>query len=498
MRHTVSASTPLFLALISLAFVCGCFSGSSSGGTISNPVPVGTITGRVTASDSIALSVTTPASVRPEVKVPQATVWLLNDFNVTATTDADGNFSLSPVPYGNQRVVAKVVRADGKAFKIRSGEIPISSEDPKDAGTVELEQANNRVQGVLLDSKGNPVANATLYLWGEPFTTDAFGRFSSPTLPDSTPVEEITMAPVVGLATQSIVAPFTPQGEAIIISTLCSHGDTKRPPHVWLTSKTTGGDKVAPGERVTLWAVYYDLDVNDRSSLSESWRLTGGSLASATTPFPDDLKRRVRELSGNIDVESVTFAAVEWTAPAEPGHYKIQIEVKDQSSAVGKAQYIINTGNSAPLNRTPQAVISVPSVVIVGQPLRLEVIAEDADLDLLTFKWSVAPNAGSLSAIGSTVATWTAPTATGTYTVQCQVQEAQQGGLSVTPSVTVQVVASPIEVSKGRIAGHVLDEYTNLPISGALVNISGTSITTITDSTGFFEFSGLQPGTYTL
>ena len=155
----VFMKTFLILVLIVITlFFCGCFGGSSSGGTISNPSPHGTINGQVTVPDSIVLSVKPSATVRPDVKVPQATVWLLNDFNVHAMTDSNGNFALTPVPCGNQRIVAKVIKSDGKTCKIRTGEIQVSSEDPKDAGTIELEQANNKVQGVLLDSKGNPVA----------------------------------------------------------------------------------------------------------------------------------------------------------------------------------------------------------------------------------------------------------------------------------------------------------------------------------------------------
>lgn len=479
-------------------FIWGCLGGSSSGGTVSNPTG-GMITGRVTASGSISLTIKTQASLRAEAKISKATVWLEEDYEVKSTTDSDGFFALTPVPYGDQRVVAKLTKTDGQTYKVRSEEIGISSDAPtKDVGSIELESAQNKVQGVLLDSQGNPVPNATLYLWGEPFETDEFGRYYSPPLPDSTPVEEIKMAPVVGLASQSIIAPFTAKGEGIIVTTLTVAGDNNHPPRAWLTSENTGGDKVGPGERVSLWAVYFDPDTDDRSTLVESWTISGGKLASSSAPFPEDLKRRVRTLTGNVDFDSVKFSAVEWTAPSEKGNFKIDFVVKDSAGASGHTQYVINMGNDAPVNNPPQAVISASGAVVSGKQLSLEVIANDADLDILTFKWSVTPNAGSIAGIGSPLATWTAPTAIGNYVIQCQVQEAQEKGLSVIASKTVRVVADPIEVSKGRIAGHVLDENTDVPIAGALVGIAGTSHSAITDSTGFFEFSGLPPGTYDL
>ena len=96
------------------------------------------------------------------------------------------------------------------------------------------------------------------------------------------------------------------------------------------------------------------------------------------------------------------------------------------------------------------------------------------------------------------MATWTAPLATGVYEIRCRVSEIGDSPLSVIASAFVQVVADPIVVRPGFIAGHVLDAGTRLPIPQAVVAISGTNIYRIADAQGYFEFRDLSAGTYTL
>ena len=50
----------------------------------------------------------------------------------------------------------------------------------------------------------------------------------------------------------------------------------------------------------------------------------------------------------------------------------------------------------------------------------------------------------------------------------------------------------------GIIKGKVTDQQSKKPVSGAVVKITGTGYSATTDSTGFFEISGISAGTYNL
>lgn len=64
--------------------------------------------------------------------------------------------------------------------------------------------------------------------------------------------------------------------------------------------------------------------------------------------------------------------------------------------------------------------------------------------------------------------------------------------------MTFKVYVSPIIVTPGKIAGHIVDETSGNPIGGAMVAIDGTDIVTLSDADGYFELLNVVPGTYTL
>ncbi len=65
-------------------------------------------------------------------------------------------------------------------------------------------------------------------------------------------------------------------------------------------------------------------------------------------------------------------------------------------------------------------------------------------------------------------------------------------------SVIVCVLAEPVFAQAGAITGKVTDSETGLPLVGANVFISGTTIGRATDTEGAFEIRNLAPGAYTL
>ncbi|MFZ1685749.1 MAG: carboxypeptidase regulatory-like domain-containing protein [Candidatus Zixiibacteriota bacterium] len=54
------------------------------------------------------------------------------------------------------------------------------------------------------------------------------------------------------------------------------------------------------------------------------------------------------------------------------------------------------------------------------------------------------------------------------------------------------------ETTAGSIRGIVVDRESGKPVTGMVVTVKGTTISVLTKARGYFEVSGLEPGTYTL
>lgn len=330
---------------------------------------------------------------------------------------------------------------------------------------------------------------------------DGEGVYLSPPLPDAELLEEILIAFAGGLSTGVVVAPFTPNGEAAIVSTLTEPGAKNKAPNAWLTSHKEPTDKINPGERVKLWAILLDENPENLDRLTYTWRWTGGTVASGTTPFPAELKRRIP----SVDLAKARVVPIDWTAPAEPGTYKVDVRVTDPNGLDGMAQHPLTVhltdaspAPEPPANSEPSVMIVARSTVTAGKPLLLTALTSDPDLDLLSCEWSVSPTGGTFSAADAVTTSWTAPVTPGVYELRCRVTEIHASPLSKIATFPVIVLEDPIVVLPGKIAGHVLDETTRQPIPQAVVAISGTNLYTITDDAGYFQFVNLVAGTYDL
>jgi len=490
------------LVIAGAAIISGCLSGSSSVSSWQSSGNSGSISGSVTASGTISTNRVSRFSLKAAFNIEGATLWLQEHPEIRAISNGDGSFILENVPFGVNRVVANIKTSDNKTYKTRSGLIDVTEDDPiQEAGQLSLDFANNRVRIILRDADGNPVSNAKLTLWGETCELDGDGVYLSPPLPDSELLEEILIVSAGGLDTGSIIAPFSPNGESVVVSTLTSPNAKNKAPDVWLTTVKEPADKINPEEVVKLWAVYLDSNLEDLDNMAVTWQWTGGSLASGSTPIPEGHKRRIP----NVNWSNARVIPVEWTAPSKPQNYKVHVSVTDPGGLSGRALHPLNvhlsdTDPTPPLpeNQAPEAYIVASSTVLTGQALTLRVVANDADLDILSYAWSVSPAGGSFSSAKAETVTWTAPTTAGVYEIRCRVTEIRESPLSVEAAFNVIVQEDPIIVSPGMIAGHVLDASTRLPIPRAVVAISGTNIHRIADDAGFFEFVNLEPGTYTL
>ena len=493
-----------FVALIFIISVCtmfcGCWVNDYSDDNDSVAVSLGALSGSVTASGSISAGANMRAN--QEFYIGSASVWLQEHPQIRATTNSDGSFVLRNIPFGSWRVVADLKARDNKIYKARSSPIDLSLKNPyQDIGSISIELASNRTRVVLQNEDGESISTAILTLWGEPCEIGIDGIYLTPPLPPNVPIAEILVALAGGFTTGPIIAPFTENGDSLVISTLTATGSENKAPSAWLFSNKLPGDKINPGEVVKLWGVFLDENSEDMSKLTQSWKMTGGSLASGTTTFPDELK----QILTGIDLTRAQIVPVEWTAPATVGYSILEFTVIDPAGLKGIAQHPLSVvafdtdPNPVPSNNhAPVASVEAVSTIIAGKPLVLKVIASDSDLDLLKFNWSVSPSGGSFNAANAMTTTWTSPSATGTYQISCQVTEIRESPLSVTATVSVVVTEEPIIVTPGKIAGHVLDESGRAPIAKAVVAISGTNIYAITDGTGYFEFINVEPGSYDL
>jgi protocatechuate 3,4-dioxygenase beta subunit len=99
-----------------------------------------------------------------------------------AVTGADGRFRIRAVPPVGQCTL----HSNAQAYGSRDTDVPVKTANGLsfDVGTLTLPPANLSVTGWVLDASGRPVADATVYGWGEgqplklSAQTDAQGRFT--------------------------------------------------------------------------------------------------------------------------------------------------------------------------------------------------------------------------------------------------------------------------------------------------------------------------------
>lgn len=496
--------------------VLGCSFGSSSGGSTWIPFGSGNggiISGRVVASQALPLSALR-LSIRGEIDVVQAYVWLAENNLIATYTDASGAFFLSGVPIDDKgySVVAKFEVGQGKnkkVYKIKSEKVKVDDQTTtKDAGNLELKVADRKVVGVMRDENGKPIPNATLELWGETFTTGPNGEFETPPLPDiGVPIEKIEVKQALGYQPTSILTTFGNNTDAVteIVLSAASQGQgTAKLPQILLYAQTPADTMIPPGSTVPLWAIMYFSDFSDPSGLIDSWKPHQGSLASATRSVPEAIRKAIVTVEPSLTLDKAKVTAVVWTAPGAGTESLIQVwAIHPSGNPRQHAQLKLYTGTGVvkpePAPNTPPTVsISGPAAAQVKATCVFSAVAQDAQADLVSYAWSVSPTNGTIAAANAVKATWT-PNATGVYELRCTVTELRsENPLSAVATFSVLVSPQAIIVEPGKISGHLIDDRTAAPIGGGLVIIVGTQRSTITNADGYFEFKNLPPGTYDL
>ena len=470
---------------------------------------LGSIIGKITASGSIKLSLLSH-QIRSQVAsgntgIPNVQVWLQDYPNISTTTNASGNYILENVPLGvEHRVVAKFTMGAGinnRLYKVRSHAVKVLEKVAIQLEiNLELKTANNTVSGILRDPDGSPLPNTEIEIWGEKFVTGSNGYFLSPGLPDTENVDVIKVKGADGTV-RPITVVFSPTGTSFVDLTLQKPGDTNISPRILLLREFPDKN-VSLGESITLWACFYDLD-GELEDLQLTWEKNSGKIASASISLPATIKEEFDKFTAGVKASKITFKAITFTAPSSEGYSAITVSCSDKKGLSAKCNLKLPVSASLkplplPVNQSPVPAISTLASfsVKIGKALPLSVSANDPDGNIgLTYFWSSSPAGGTFSNTALPVVTWSAPNASGTYSISCAVSDGQ-----ATKTITRQVTvfSDTIVTSPGKISGYVKDTDTAQPISGALVVISGTDRYAISDANGRFEFTGLDAGTYTL
>jgi hypothetical protein len=156
----------------------------------------------------------------------------------------------------------------------------------------------------------------------------------------------------------------------------------------------------------------------------------------ASDPDGDDISYRWLANGGTISGEG---SSVSWVAPSVPGTYTVTITVTDENGSYATESVFINVlPNEPPIIEELSASVSL---VRFGDSVAIECVASDPDGDEISYQWST--NGGTISGDGPSV-TWTAPDATGSYTVRVAAGDGHGGEVTSSLVINVRLNEPPV------------------------------------------------------
>ncbi|MBI3038103.1 hypothetical protein HYY75_03480, partial [bacterium] len=197
-------------------------------------------------------------------------------------------------------------------------------------GELQLELAQNVVQGILRDDKGNPIPNALLVIWGEPFYTDSFGVYTSPPLPGVETHEIIRVVEAPGFQPATITTVFSSGISVIQETTLSKLGVTNISPNIALYKDQDNKQFIQPGEKVKFWSVVWDSDPEDAGLVSIKWAIVNGSFQNVSDNLPTNYQGKFKKDFPGVNLNNAQISAIEFQAPQTEGQAMIGVEVSDK------------------------------------------------------------------------------------------------------------------------------------------------------------------------
>ncbi|HOY68696.1 MAG TPA: hypothetical protein PLP29_17595 [Candidatus Ozemobacteraceae bacterium] len=440
--NRVSAAYLFFGLALAALTLFGC-AGNGDDPLPTGPGSYGSITGTLTASSTVAAVRGIDASVLAATNFTNTLVYLEKDRTISTHPNANGVFTLSPVTFERHNVVAQLTGSNNIQYKIRSGDLDVTTSLPaRQTGVLEVKPATRRVRIRVGDAAGSIISTATLSVWGEPFTPVIGnpGYYDSPVLPaDETATVTVTVS---GRSTVAIPAQFISTETPILETTIPPAGSTNMPPIVTLTPDRL---QVVNGGTIAFTATARD---PEGSMLSYNWSATAGSIATSS------------------DVRAV------WTAPASGnGNTTVTFIAADPSGLIGRVTLTVAYGVSGTQNANPLVeILSDSTTMIKTTPYTLVASATDPDGSsaALTYAWS-ATN-GNFGTTATKQTSWTTPNVTTDTSVTVTVRVTDERGGSTTVSRTFTVIPYGTLTPSAAITAPARNEV----MSGGSIQFVGT------------------------
>ena len=181
----------------------------------------------------------------------------------------------------------------------------------------------------------------------------------------------------------------------LVVIVLCAGGCFWRNHPPVINSLHAGQELVLSSDSCTIECLASD---PDGDSLGYNWSATGG------------------EINGN-------GSDVTWIAPASgSGSYTITIVVSDEKGAEAEDSVTVEVNNKPYI----VSLIVDEEHVAPSSNCNIECDASDADGDSLSYFWSASSGEGTISWEGP-IATWSAPSDTGSYIIRVEVRDGRGG-----------------------------------------------------------------------